>query len=227
MRQPIGAKPRASETLRLLGAAFLLCVVAGEALALDKAQADAAAAFIRRQKQVVLYCAEPDCEDKSTRLLDVKRVELLRQGARQQILLNGAPVDPASIYFLENGNWYNLAIRLNLLVAGVPEQLPVPPGGSSIDCAALARQAGQRERRIVPILRLGVIGQGRLHFYRAPDKGCRDDKVFVIPGDALTGYAEYEGWTWVMYVNPASGKEFHGWVPDGRVKGAGTMAPGK
>ncbi|HTN28187.1 MAG TPA: hypothetical protein VL180_10410 [Burkholderiales bacterium] len=154
MRGPIGAKSRANETLRLLGAAFLLCVVVAEAQPLEKARADEAAAFIRKQKQVVVYCAEPDCEDKSARLLDVKRVELRKQGTHRQILLNGVPVDPASIYFSENGNWYNLAIRLNLLVAGVPEQLPVPPGGSSIDCAALAKRAEQRERRIVPILRL-------------------------------------------------------------------------
>jgi hypothetical protein len=200
-------------------------MVVAEAQALDEAQANEAAAFIRKQKQVVIYCAEPDCEDKSARLLDVKRVELRKQGAHHQIVLNGAPVDPASIYFNENGSWYNLAIRLNLLVAGVPEQLPVPPGGSSIDCAGLAKQAEQRERRIVPILRLSVTGQGRLHFHHAPDKGCRDDKVFVIPGDALTGYAEYEGWTWAMYVNPASGKEFQGWVPDARIKSVGTMAP--
>src|SRR5262245_15139611 len=126
MRQPIGAKPRANRTLRLLGAAFLLCLVVGEAQTLDKAQADEAAAFIRKQKQVVLYCAEPDCEDKRARLLDVRRVESRKQGAHQQILLNGAPVDPATVYFQENGSWYNLAIRLNLLVAGVPEQLPVP-----------------------------------------------------------------------------------------------------
>ena len=215
-------------TLRvLLVGSLCLCLhaQAQQVVRIDKAQADEATAFIRKQKQVVVYCAEPDCEDKNARVLDVRRVESRKDGAHQQILLNGTPVDPAAIYFRENGSWYNVAIRLGLLVAGVPEQLPVPPGGSSIDCVALGKKAEKRERRIVPTMRLSVIGQGRLHLHRAPDKACRDDKVFVIPGDSVTGYAEYEGWTWVMYVNPSSSKEFQGWVPDARVKGAGTMAP--
>ena len=213
--------------LRVLSVAISLCAFAhaAQVLNLDKDQADEAAQFIRKQKQVVLYCADPDCEDKSARVQDVKRAESRKHGAHWQVLLNGKAVDPASIYFLENGGWFNLAIRQGLLGAGVPEQLPVRPVGASIDCAALAKQAEQRERRLVPVLRLSVIGQGRLHFHRAPDASCRDEKVFVIPGDSVNGYAEYEGWTWVMYVNPASGKDFQGWVPDARLKNVGTMGP--
>ena len=209
----------------LLAACFLCAAAhAGQGKLLDKTQADEASAFIRKHKQVVLYCAEPDCEDHKARLLDVKRIESRKSGAHYQLFLNGAPVDSSEIYFQEFGKWFNVAIRLGLLEAGVPEELPMALGLST-DCIGLGKQAEQRERRIVPIMRLSVTGEGRLHFHRAPHKACRDDNVFVIPGDSLTGYAEYEGWTWVMYVNPASSKEFQGWVPDTRVKNIGTMAP--
>lgn len=213
-------------TLQALLAACFLCAAAhaGQGKLLDKAQADEAAAFIRRQKQVVWYCPEPECEDKSARLLDVERIESRKSGAHYQLVLNGEPVDSSDIYFLEFGTWFNLAIRLNLLEAGVPEELP-KEFGLRTDCRGLRQQAEQRERRIVPIMRLSVTGKGRLHFHLAPHAACRDDQVFVVPGDSVTGYAEYEGWTWVMYVNPKSGKEFQGWVPDARVKNVGTMAP--
>jgi hypothetical protein len=216
----------ADRTLRVLLAACFFCAAAhaGQGKWLDKAQADEAAAFIRKHRQVVLYCAEPDCEDHKARVLDVRRIESRKSGAHYQLVLNGAPVDSSEIYFPEFGKWFNLAIRLNLLEAGVPEELPTALGLST-DCIGLGQQAEQRERRIVPIMRLSVIGEGRLHLHRAPHNACRDDKVFVIPGDALVGYAEYEGWTWVMYVNPRTNDEFRGWVPDARIKNTGTMAP--
>ena len=213
--------------LSVLVALSLLCALAraGQALHLNKEQADEAVAFLRAQKQVVLYCAEPDCPDNRARSEKVARVESRKQGAHWQILLNGKRVDASSIYFLEAGAWFNLAIRQGLLVAGVPEQLPVPPGGSSADCAALAGEAERNERRLIPVLGFKVMGPGRLHFHGAPDGSCRDPKVFVIPGDSLTGYSEYKGWTRAMYVNRTSGQDFHGWVPDARVKAIGTMAP--
>lgn len=213
-------------TLQVLLAACFLCFAAhaGQGKLLDKARADEASAFIRKQKQVVLYCHEPDCEDNKARLTDVKRIESRKSGAHYQLLLNGVPVDSSEIYFQEFGKWFNVAIRLGLLEAGVPEELPAA-FGLSTDCIGLREKAEKGERRIVPTMGLKVIGEGRLHFHRAPHKGCRDDKVFVIPGDAVTGYAEYEGWTWVMYVNPRSSDTFEGWVPDARIKNVGTMAP--
>jgi hypothetical protein len=195
-------------------------------LNLTKDEAREAAEFIRKQKQVVLHCPYPDCEDRSARVQEVKRVETRKQGAYWHILVNGVLAEPDRIWFPEGRSWFNLAIRLGLLEAGVAEELPFPPGRlSQEDCLALEKRAEKDERRIVPVLRISVIGKGRLHFHRAPHADCRDDKVFVIPGDSLNGYAEYENWTWVMYVNPASGKDFKGWVPDSRLKSVGTVAP--
>lgn len=193
---------------------------------LTKDEAREAAEFVRKQKQVVLHCTYPDCDDRSARVYDVRRVDTRKHGAYWQILVNGTAAEVDRIWFLEGGKWYNLAIRLNFLQAGVPEELPIPPGRlSQEDCQALAKVAEKDQRRIVPVMRISVIGNGRLHFHHAPHVDCRNDKVFVIPGDSLNGYADYEHWTWVMYVNPATGKDFQGWVPDSRLKAVGTVAP--
>ena len=70
-----------------------------------------------------------------------------------------------------------------------------------------------------------MIGSGRLPFHSAPDPACRDPKVFVIPGDKLTGYAEYPGWVGVMYTNPASNASYTGWVESRRLQTYGTLTP--
>ncbi|MCL1633680.1 hypothetical protein M2650_03345 [Luteimonas sp. SX5] len=82
------------------------------------------------------------------------------------------------------------------------------------DCAALAATAdGEPDFR--PPLQAKVTGKGRLHFHNAPSAACRQ-KIFVIPGDALTVYKPYQGWVQVMYVSRA-GKDFTGWVEEKRL----------
>lgn len=82
------------------------------------------------------------------------------------------------------------------------------------DCAAIAAAAdGEADFR--PPLQAKVTGEGRLHFHDAPSAAC-EQKVFVIPGDALTVYKPYQGWMQVMYVGRA-GKDFTGWVEEKRL----------
>jgi hypothetical protein len=98
---------------------------------------------------------------------------------------------------------------------------------SAADCAAIYKQAQEKELRRVPVSSHRVIGAGRLHFHTAPDAACRDAKLFVIPGDKLTVYTEYQGYVSVMYLNPKAGEDFMGWVEAKRLEFVGTLAPGK
>ncbi|CAN5506031.1 hypothetical protein BH11PSE4_BH11PSE4_06640 [soil metagenome] len=79
---------------------------------------------------------------------------------------------------------------------------------------------------ISPPLAEVVTGKGRLQFYSAPDPRCAIKGVFVIPRDALIAYAQTDdGWTSVMYLNPATGADVCGWVRASRLTVTGTMGP--
>lgn len=70
-----------------------------------------------------------------------------------------------------------------------------------------------------------VIGKGRLQFHSAPNVRCAMAGVFVVPGDALTSYAETDdGWTSVMY-SGGKGDDVQGWVRGSRLRETGTMGP--
>jgi len=97
----------------------------------------------------------------------------------------------------------------------------------SADCTTLNKQAQEKELRRWPLSSYRVTGAGRLHFHSAPDAACRDAKLFVIPGDKLTVYTEYQGYVSVMYLNPKSGDDFMGWVEAKRLEFVGTLAPGR
>ena len=98
---------------------------------------------------------------------------------------------------------------------------------SAANCDAIYKQAQEKELRRVPVSSYRVTGAGRLYFHTAPDAACRDAKVFVIPGDKLTVYTEYQVYVSVMYLNPKSGEDFMGWVETKRLELVGTLAPGK
>jgi len=62
-----------------------------------------------------------------------------------------------------------------------------------------------------------VVGQGRAHFHSAPSSGCRILGKFIIPGDGVSIYSEYDGWSQIMY--PAGGEEDAGvWVRSERLR---------
>ncbi len=67
-----------------------------------------------------------------------------------------------------------------------------------------------------------VIGKGRAYFHSAPDEKCRDKKIFIVPGDLLNAYAEYNGFTRVMYIHPVTGADTEGWIKTGRLEFTGT-----
>lgn len=62
-----------------------------------------------------------------------------------------------------------------------------------------------------------VVGQGRAHFHSAPSASCRIAGKFIIPGDGVTIYSEYDGWAQIMY--PAGDEEDAGvWVRSERLR---------
>jgi hypothetical protein len=62
-----------------------------------------------------------------------------------------------------------------------------------------------------------VSGPGRLYFHTAPDERCRMKNVFVVPNDRLEVFADHDGYTEVIYWNPATGSGTAGWVPSARL----------
>jgi len=216
--------PRALRAALLAAActlAFTTSVWAQQPVPLSKAEAQEAARVLKAAGEIRRFCAE--CGDTAARQEKIDRIEIRPAGAYWVMLVNGRPDQPQNLYFREGKSWVNLAIRQGLLQAGVPENLDARVEGAN--CGALGKAAQKSERRMAEPTAYRVIGSGRLPFHSAPDPACRDPKVFVIPGDKLTGYAEYPGWVGVMYTNPASNASYTGWVESRRLQTYGTLTP--
>ena len=93
------------------------------------------------------------------------------------------------------------------------------------NCPRISQQAEQQQARFNPPATYAVDGKGRLYFHTAPANHCRSRDVFVIGGDELIAYSEHQGWYSVMYINPRSGQDFHGWVRPERLRLRGTIRP--
>ena len=99
------------------------------------------------------------------------------------------------------------------------------PSAAQQSCSTLKQQAEQQQAYFNPPSTYAVTGKGRLYFHTAPAGHCRSREVFVIPGDELIAYTESQGWYSVMYTNPRSGQDFHGWVRPERLHLRGTIRP--
>ena len=99
------------------------------------------------------------------------------------------------------------------------------PLAAQESCPTLNQQAEQQQAYLNPPSTYAVTGKGRLYFHTAPNDHCRSREIFVIPGDELIAYTEYQGWYSVMYSNPRSGQDFHGWVRPERLIMRGTIRP--
>ncbi|TDN69504.1 hypothetical protein [Paraburkholderia sp. BL10I2N1] len=66
-----------------------------------------------------------------------------------------------------------------------------------------------------------VIGKGRLQFYSAPDKKCKIAGVFILPGERVDAYTEYNNFTSVVYINVNTDANVTGWVQSDRLKPTG------
>lgn len=116
------------------------------------------------------------------------------------------------------------ALALPLALLGC---LMVSSARASTACEALSREAFRLGSR-VDGCRAGriVTGAGRLPFHTAPIARCKARDVFVVPGDKLIAYAEHQGFTAVLYLNPTTQREAEGWVASSRLAASGTgIAP--
>lgn len=87
-------------------------------------------------------------------------------------------------------------------------------------CKNLGGRVYKEQSWIRPVQGMVVSAPQRLHFHSAPDAACVS-QVYVVHGDALTAYNEWQGWFSVQYTHPKSGKISSGWV-----KGDGLRATG-
>jgi hypothetical protein len=86
------------------------------------------------------------------------------------------------------------------------------------ECAAVAETAKVSSKPIDSAgLLYQVVGHGRLQFLSAPSLGCDQTGVFVIAGEILRAYRTFQDHTFVLYVNPKSGKSAQGWVISSRL----------
>lgn len=87
------------------------------------------------------------------------------------------------------------------------------------DCRGLNELALQNEV-LVPGADAGrvVIGKGRLQFYSAPDYSCKMPGVFIIERESVDAYAEYEGFTSVVYLGRKQNGPVGGWVRSDRLR---------
>lgn len=74
-----------------------------------------------------------------------------------------------------------------------------------------------------------VTGKGRAYFFSGPDKACKEKELFIVPGDEVTAYREYRGYTAVLFINlkkKNSDLDTEGWMLSKRLEKTGTgIAP--
>lgn len=62
-----------------------------------------------------------------------------------------------------------------------------------------------------------VFGTGRLYFYSAPDERCISKNIYIVRGDQVEAYAEYNNYLFVIYFTKV-GHEVSGWVHKNRLR---------
>jgi hypothetical protein len=74
-------------------------------------------------------------------------------------------------------------------------------------CAEIEARSAQ-DHVLIPSHLSGyrVVGAGRAYIYSAPGEACYNKQLFLVPGDLLNGYLEYNDFISMLYINPASGK---------------------
>ncbi|ATQ78255.1 hypothetical protein CR152_29910 [Massilia violaceinigra] len=84
-------------------------------------------------------------------------------------------------------------------------------------CGAAGFLAQKNAAPVKAPLASRVKGPGRLQLLSAPDTNCAMHGVFVVPGDSVTASLASDGYVYVNYTNPKSGRKVQGWVPRERL----------
>ena len=99
-------------------------VFADQAAWITKAQAEKAATFLKKQKEIRHYCAP--CSDKGDSVEDISSVEAVKIDGQEywEVQVNGKGIDLAYVYFkTKKGKWKNLAKEVKVKVSDVPKTL--------------------------------------------------------------------------------------------------------
>lgn len=84
-------------------------------------------------------------------------------------------------------------------------------------CSATGFLAQKNAQPLSAPLPSRVAGSGRLQFLSAPDTNCAMPGVFVVPGDSVSASLASDGFVYVNYTNPKSGRKVQGWVARSRL----------
>ncbi|HMW47006.1 MAG TPA: hypothetical protein PK011_02650 [Marinagarivorans sp.] len=98
---------------------------------------------------------------------------------------------------------------------------------SADSCEAILKKA-QEEQALIPGYQAmhTISGKTRAYFHSAPANTCINKQLFLVPGDSVVAYADYQEFTSVLYIHPKTGVETEGWVLTQRLKATGTgIAP--
>ncbi|WP_337262101.1 MULTISPECIES: hypothetical protein [unclassified Serratia (in: enterobacteria)] len=66
-----------------------------------------------------------------------------------------------------------------------------------------------------------VSGNKKVYFYSAPDEGCKIKGLFIVKGDLVNAYADYKGFSSIMYFKK-NGEQVSGWIHSDSIKPTGT-----
>ncbi|QTF07899.1 hypothetical protein HC231_08110 [Brenneria izadpanahii] len=97
---------------------------------------------------------------------------------------------------------------------------------ANTDCRAIDEKAQEKAIRFDSTDNgYTVTGKERSYFYTAPNEGCIKKQVFIIPGDKVNAYLDYNEYYYVMYFKK-NGQQVEGWVKQNQLKSNNTgVAP--
>lgn len=108
------------------------------------------------------------------------------------------------------------------MIRGLLFTLLLSPVASWGGCAEINSTAEQNQT-LVPTNESGYIvnDKSRVYFYSAPDDRCKIKDVFIVYGDSINSYADYQGFSSVIFFKK-NGDTISGWVHSDSIKPTGT-----
>ena len=88
------------------------------------------------------------------------------------------------------------------------------------NCNSLNKIAEAKGAIYAPVLGKTVIKPGRLYFHSAPHSSCKLKETFIIKGDHVVVYKNYD---YAMFINNRTGITTQGWILENALKTTGTM----
>ena len=91
------------------------------------------------------------------------------------------------------------------------------------NCAVMSKIADRNGALYSPVLGKKVMKPGRLYFHTAPHSACKMPSTFIIKGDEVIAYQNYNGYDYVMFMNHKTGVDTQGWILEKDLRTIWTM----